>query len=590
MKAIVFCFFTTISVSLYAQTIPLQQRVDWHLAGNHSEFPSSVVTVNVMSFGAIADGIADNTLAYNNAVASLGGQPGIIYFPYGQFRFTSVLNVPDSVWVMGAGSDSTLLKIDHTSTGLNFSGNATNVFTKVLWGFQKGSDRIRVLNPVLFQQGNFCELHQDNGSWDTSPATWATYALGAILRIDTIIGDTLVFEETLNIDFDTALNLEIQKINPRLCAGVSCLKLERTNTSTTANGYNIHFNYASGCCVYGVESNKSQASHCMIGTSSHITVSGCYFHDAYLYDGSGTKGYGITLNSHSCYCLIENNILKHLRHAMMTKLGANGNVFAYNYSLETFRNGSMEYPQDYCGDISLHGHYSFSNLFEGNIIQNLMIDDYWGPSGPYNTFFRNRVEHYGFVMSPGQTNNQNICGNEITGSGYTFPFSWGAYTITGSGHYQYGNNKNGTLIPSGTNALTDSSCYLDTLPWFWNPGDPWPSIGMPNAINSGSIPAKQRYISGNYTSCSFPQPITYCESPLLKTSVGLCPNPFSENVMIITENRLPDKIEIYNCYGQFVRQICPVSAEIQVCGLKPGVYFFRLSSGNETEVFKMLCY
>ena len=75
----------------------------------------------------------------------------------------------------------------------------------------------------------------------------------------------------------------------------------------------------------------------MINLSSHLEVTGSYFHDAYMYDGTGTKGYGITLNNHSGLCLVSNNIFKHLRHAMMTKTGANGNVFAYNYSIEVYR-------------------------------------------------------------------------------------------------------------------------------------------------------------------------------------------------------------------------------------------------------------
>src|SRR4029078_3990435 len=129
-----------------------------------------------------------------------------------------------------------------------------------------------------------------------------------------------------------------------------------------------------------------------IETSSHVEISGCYFHDSYLYDGASTHGYGIVVYTHACANKIEDNIFRMLRHAMICKQGANGNVFGYNYSRETNRSEAIA---DYAADICLHGHYAFANLYEGNIVQNLQIDQAWGPSGPYNTFFRNKVENYG---------------------------------------------------------------------------------------------------------------------------------------------------------------------------------------------------
>jgi hypothetical protein len=267
---------------------------------------------------------------------------------------------------------------------------------------------------------------------------------------------------------------------------------------------------------------------------------------------------------------------------MMTKQGANGNVFAYNYSRNPFRNGSMEYPQDYCGDISLHGHYSFANLFEGNIVQTIYIDQTWGPSGPNNTFFRNRVEMYGIIMSSALTNNQNFVGNEITGSGYTFPFTWGAYTLTGSGHIQFGNNKNGTIIPTGTSPLADQSYFLNTAPSFWNVSQSWPDIGIPNILNSGTIPAKERYNLAQFTDCSQTSIITNIGSsepnPLL-----VFPNPASDilHFQFTSENTvttfqiktLEGKTMINNKFKTGIS-----NEDINISALKPGIYILSVET------------
>lgn len=71
-----------------------------------------------------------------------------------------------------------------------------------------------------------------------------------------------------------------------------------------------------------------------MGNSSHITISGSYFHDAFDYGGDGS-GYGVEVCNYTSDCRIENNILHTLRHAMIAHEGANGNVFGYNYSFHT---------------------------------------------------------------------------------------------------------------------------------------------------------------------------------------------------------------------------------------------------------------
>jgi hypothetical protein len=138
-------------------------------------------------------------------------------------------------------------------------------------------------------------------------------------------------------------------------------------------------------------------------------------------------------------------------------------------------------------------------LFEGNTGQNIVIDDSHGTNGPYNTFFRNRADLYGIYMNSNPpSNNQNLVGNEVT-SNASFQ---GLYTLAGTGHFAYGNNIRGTIMPAGTAVLTDTSYYRETKPSYFSSGATWPSIGPPNTIGSGTIPAQQRQSLGiNLTDC-----------------------------------------------------------------------------------------
>ena len=178
----------------------------------------------------------------------------------------------------------------------------------------------------------------------------------------------------------------IQEIDPAYNIGFENFKIERTNT-TKGYGSTFHFDLAVNCWIRGVESYNCTGYHVSIGKSSHIEVSGSYFHHATNYDSNQGTGYGVVLGQSSTNCLIENNIFRKTRHAMVVGTGANCNVFTYNYSREQKWDWDFLYPG---ADICIHGRYPYANLFEHNTIDFIMADPSHGDNGPYNTFFRNR--------------------------------------------------------------------------------------------------------------------------------------------------------------------------------------------------------
>jgi hypothetical protein len=213
-----------------------------------------------------------------------------------------------------------------------------------------------------------------------------------------------------------------------------------------------------------------------------------YFHHAFDYGGGG-HGYGVSLGFHTTDCLVENNIFRHLRHAMMVQVGACGNVFGYNYSLENVQGtGETNLNQGWTPcDISLHGHYPYCNLFEGNVVQEIDVADYWGPCGPGNTFLRNEVLAEGLEIFD-YSHGQNVVGNEI-GSG-----RYGLLIDTSvEGTLGHGNDVNGSV--QWDDSIADHtipvSYYLTVKPWFF--GDtPWPIIG-PDVIGTATLVVLRRH-------------------------------------------------------------------------------------------------
>ena len=148
--------------------------------------------------------------------------------------------------------------------------------------------------------------------------------------------------------------------------GIENLLIQRCDTGTADNGgENILFEYAVNCWVKGVRFEQTCSTHIWITFSSHIYVSGCYFHDARNFGGDG-NAYGVTCSKSTTNCLIENNIFHKLTHAMLMQAGANNNVFAFNYSYEQFWTTylGIHVPGDLDafgagpgGDVAIHGNY-----------------------------------------------------------------------------------------------------------------------------------------------------------------------------------------------------------------------------------------
>lgn len=578
--------------SVEAQIIPDDRKVDWNnVVGNHY-FDYPVQQVNVNDFGAVGDGIINDQPAIQSAIDSFNGRLGMVYLPSGNYLLTSPITLTDSVLIRGNTSDSTTMLFQFGQQAINcinIQKGQSGAFVAITDGFAKYSPWIQVNNPSAFSPGQTIEIRQQNGDWDVVPISWADYSVGQITRITTIVNNKLYLESPLRIDFSPELNPEVRPLNPIHNAGVECMKIKRLDAPAEGAGSNISFSYAANCVVRGVESDSSLGSHINVNASAYLLIQGNYIHHGFTYDGAGTRGYGVTFSMHSSECLMTNNIFRKLRHAMMVKTGSNGNVIAYNYSIEPIRSEAIS---DFSGDINLHGHYAYANLFEGNIVQNIIIDHYWGPSGPLNTFFRNRAELYGIFMTNSEllmTDRQNFVGNEVTNNNFLYGF----YFLTGTDHFEFGNNIKGTIIPAGTEDLPDLSYYLQEKPDFWNNNE-WPSIGIPNPISSGTIPAKQRYQLGAFlTVCPPDSTITNIKETIGKNQFRIWPNPTSSELWISTFLAGTATFQLITLQGQLVDQ-----QEIRTEGtspahinlhddLSPGIYIVLLHQNKKQERFKI---
>jgi len=555
------------------QTLDPDRATDWSLAGFKGSRNVDFTIIDFVEEGGVADGTTVNDAVYLQILTDLAGDPAVIYFPPGDFFFTQTINLRNNLVLRGASTEETTLTFDLGGSGdlILAQGSITSAVSHLTTDPVKDDHYILVDDASLFSANDHVQLIEEDDSLITS--SWALHTTGQIVVIDEISTDTVFLKSPLRRAFQTSKECRIVKLNPVHTIGIENLKIDRRDATATQTS-NIALYLVVNSWISCIESYNSNFGHIEIRRCSNVDVEGSYMQDAFAY-GSGGQGYGVVLQSTSGECLITDNRFKHLRHSMLLQSGANGNVLSYNYSEDPHWTEVFPLPANSSGDLVLHGNYSYMNLFEGNDVAHIVIDDSHGPNGPFNTVFRNRVHLYGIFMAGaanGVTHQTNIIGNEITNPNIIMGF----YSVAGIDRFEHGNNLRGQIIPGGTNQLPETSLYLDAAPSYYLDNNSWPPIGVPNTISSHIIQAEDIYDEGYLTTCAADVILSITDNQYDAVSIKVFPVPANSFIRIdqYAAEGLIQQVDIYNTDGKLQMSV-PFSEFISLDGLTDGIYLIR---------------
>ena len=471
--------------------IPPDRRVAWDPGVRGGIPPESEVcpasSPSVTDFGAAGNGTTDDAAAFQAAVDA-AAEGSAVRVPEGTYLIGTTVTIDRGVVLCGEGPALSRLHLETDGVGLSIVTYDRGDFVAVSSGATKDSTRIEVADASSFTPGRYAELQQTNDWSVMDPeSVWRSSSwvpedcVGQMFRVTAVEGSTLVVEPPVHFDYVAAQNPVIRSMGLVDGAGLQGLYMTRLGTSDSGT---VEIKNAVNSWVRACESDTTMVAHVGVSSALWCEIRDSYFHDSYSYGGGG-HGYGASLGNHVTDSLIENNIFVHLRHSMIIQVGASGNVYGYNYSINPYQDEGGDWTP--C-DISLHGHYLLMNLFEGNTVQEIDVSDYWGASGPGNTMFRNRVEAEGIEVMD-YSHRQNVVGNELG----TDPNVVGVDgTVTDT--LIHGNYENGAVSwdPAIEEHELPASLYLESKPAFFG-GTPWPVTGADLAPSTGKIPAQERY-------------------------------------------------------------------------------------------------
>jgi len=510
--------------------IPTQYQETWNVAGLLKDMSTTAPKLLIeISPGFASPQMVDALDQARTYVHQTGGI-AIIHFKAGTYNFSSSIHLTandSNIVFQGAGANQTTLVFQNMKDahGFSFTGG-TSAWHDLDQNIAKSSSTLHAPSGELsnLSDGDWVQFVKHYYDYHDPNAPIKKDIVGQVTKVTAIstdaTGDLIEISDEANKDYtdsdNTNYSLKVRKITPVKNIGIENLKITRSPFEQATNGhpYNIYLSAAVNCWIRGVESTNASANHIQLNRSSHIEVSGNYIHLAAHY-GDGGWGYGVVTGASTTNSLIENNIFKKLRHALIAASGSNCDVWTFNYSREQH---STKYGVTYDDrDLDLHAKYPFGHLFEENIVERIAARDYHGENGPFNLFLRNMTTASPTARLETMASWSCLGNNFLNGNGNVEPLLFNPDDPPVTDIYGRIWDYSTSMTHFGAHwagsyqayELDDVSYYYSSRPDFLSSNYTWPAI-WPKTTTSGeltnSIPAKDRYQTTNKTSNLHPTP------------------------------------------------------------------------------------
>lgn len=245
---------------------PRGRLPDFSYAGYHAgekNIPFIPVKTNVKDFGAIGDGIHDDTKAFKDAIAAT--ENGAVLVPKGRYKITDVLYIQKSNIVLrgqGSGDDGSVLVFPKSLTdmlgdkpfykwgngGVIWAGIRQRTgWTKDLMGsavgtvvdeVTRGDKTIRISDTKSLKPGDYIMLSMEesadwsmetmlhNGKVNSNRCTWQPTRFLWVVQIDAINGQQVTLKQPLRVDVRQKWNPTIYMPQMYQEIGIEHLKIK----------------------------------------------------------------------------------------------------------------------------------------------------------------------------------------------------------------------------------------------------------------------------------------------------------------------------------------------------------------------------
>jgi hypothetical protein len=538
LSAVIFCAF----VPCFSEIIPPDRRIDWTTAGIPGGVPSRSVIFATIDSTVYGKGTKDATAAIQKAIDSCPDND-VVYLPSGTYVVSQTVHLSANTTLRGAGPGKTVISYSDTGgrsvldmRGLaNWDIEGLKRSAAITGGMTKGSTQITLGSASGIGAGDVLCIDQLNDNVLVDPSGsegFCNYcgraggirARGQFATVTAVSGNTVTLNLPLFWTLSASLSPQATLVDSTAMvrrAGIEDLTVTQTYPAVD---FMIEMDAAQFCWLKNIEITRVKRRAVWLIESLQNEIRESYFHGGIAGFGRD-HGYAVLVDAYSTHNLIEDNIFSTLDGGfMMTAGGAAGNVFGYNYMVNSKFDDIWWLTQSPSMN---HAPHPCMNLWEGNIGIQAGADFIHGSSS-HNTLFRCRS--FGWERDSTTANNnaieiqyKNTCYNvlgcvlgtagksavyenaypatsntdlkTIWRLGYGGPNGVGdtvaRATLIRHGNFDYVNNS--TLWdPANSDHALPPSLYKTSKPAFFG-ALAWPPIGPDLTPMTGMIPAQQRY-------------------------------------------------------------------------------------------------
>ena len=500
--------------------IPADRRVDWSPGRTIPAYATGKTACNSgCDFTTKGDDATDDSAVVESCLKAVSsGQACLV--KAGTYAIKHAILVPSNVVLRGEGPGKTVfdnrwnggITVELAQGGDVDQGQSD---LPIASGTTKGSTSLSFASAPSFAAGSYLAVTENvdatlvNPTGEDGTCTWCggpyqegagTQPMGQIVQVTNVAGANVTIDRPLDYTFPSSLApVALPLTNLVENAGVESLTIDEKTTGAGENNGLVQFYGCVGCWAKGVEISGAYAEFVELQFSKGCVVRDSYLHDPQTADSG--RGYGVHVLYWNSDHLIENNVMVKNRHSVAFEGGGSGVVVAYNFM---YRDWESDSDPNWLGDdLITHGAHPYMNLLEGNVHQQLALDDIWGSSS-HMTYFRNNPTATGDYETTANENNDSIVVSADNRYANIVANVFGTASLKAPTSYDTGVKS--TLLTCGdayvgTSTPVDGAC-TDTLPpslylgaapsWFSTPYGtvPFPPIGPDVSGTVNEIPAE----------------------------------------------------------------------------------------------------
>lgn len=252
--------------------------------------------VSVTQFGAVGDGVTDDTAAIQAAIDS----GSALYLPAGTYKVTSTLSATSDLVMYGEGDRSVIDATDAGFTG-NYVLEATGNLTQIA---ELGSDVSKYGLTVNFASAPSLNKNDVFVIYNPTDSSWSphrtVYRAGEWLEVRTVSGSTVTTKsyaydgyvvadvdvyrlDSISVDlssFKILGNVSLGLIKPTLCRDIRISKITANHSNNSCIYLDRCFNVSVTNCEIYNEGDGGDDYGIAIGNSQHVRISDCNSYSA----------------------------------------------------------------------------------------------------------------------------------------------------------------------------------------------------------------------------------------------------------------------------------------------------------------------